>query len=87
MGRQKTVPIPRFEAFDESGQPYSIIGSQKMTEAPDEWRAGASEVKWVPGAVSLRTVEGLRVTHLGQGTYEIQAATPIRVTSTDPRAP
>lgn len=85
MGRQKTIPIPRFEAFDDSGRRFSIIGSQKLFEGSPTGDQGDPE--WSPGPLLLRTVEGQRVNRMDKGHYEVLAPTPVRVTSTDPRAP
>jgi len=85
MTQQKTVPIARFEAFDDSGRRYSIIGNQKMIAGPASSPSG--QPAWTPGPLTLRTVDGQSVNRLSKGTYEVQAEKPIRVTSTDPHAP
>jgi len=84
MGRQKTVPIPRFKAADEQGQAYHIVGSEKLVEIEGR---GQGEPEWTSVDLSLRTVDGLPVTYLAKGVYEVQGAKPVRVTTRDPRAP
>ena len=84
MGRQKTVPIRRFKAVDDEGTSYDIVGSEKMVEIEGH---GPGEPGWTSVGVSLRTVDGLPVTHLAEGMYEVQGAKPVRVMTSDPRAP
>ena len=84
MGRQKTVPIRRFQAVDEEGQVYHIVGSEKLIEIEGH---GPGEPGWTSLGFSLRTVDGLPVTYLAKGVYEVQEAQPVRVTTSEPRAP
>jgi len=84
MGRQQTVPIRRFKAVDEQGRPYHIVGSEKLVEIEGH---GPGEPEWTSVDISLRTVEGLPATYLAKGVYEVQGAQPVRVTTSEPRAP
>ena len=84
MGRQKTVPIRRFQAVDEQWRSYHIVGNEKFVEIKGH-RSG--EPGWTSVDLSLRTVDGLPVTYLAKGVYEVQGAQPVRVIASDPRAP